>query len=125
MVRAGRGDGGGRVSRRRVGTVDGRHLDGAVPGGEPGGVRRLRPGRPATALPGLVPAFYNSNGFEEGTLLAVNFGDDTDTTGAVYGQLAGAFYGEREIPESWRTKLFLRPVIEGYVERLFRQRPEL
>jgi ADP-ribosyl-[dinitrogen reductase] hydrolase len=26
--------------------------------------------------------------------MAVNLGDDADTTGAVYGQLAGAFYGE-------------------------------
>jgi ADP-ribosylglycohydrolase len=35
--------------------------------------------------------------------MAVNVGDDeADTTGAVYGQLAGAFYGEQGIPESWR-----------------------
>jgi ADP-ribosyl-[dinitrogen reductase] hydrolase len=32
--------------------------------------------------------------------MAVNLGDDADTTGAVYGQLAGAFYGEKAIPES-------------------------
>jgi ADP-ribosylglycohydrolase len=39
-------------------------------------------------------AFYHGNSFGEGCLLAVNLGDDADTTGAVYGQLAGAFYGE-------------------------------
>lgn len=38
--------------------------------------------------------------------LAMNLGDDADTTAAVYGQLAGAFYDEEEIPErcyrGWR-----------------------
>ena len=33
---------------------------------------------------------------------AVNLGDDADTTGAVYGQLAGAFYGAEAIPAAWR-----------------------
>ncbi|MEZ2229496.1 ADP-ribosylglycohydrolase family protein [Microcoleus sp.] len=38
-------------------------------------------------------------------ILAVNLGDDADTTGAVYGQLAGAFYGEGGLPEKWRSQL--------------------
>lgn len=50
--------------------------------------------------------FDESVSFEEGCLLAMNLGDDADTTAAAYGQLAGAFYGEEEIPErcyrSWR-----------------------
>src|SRR3954467_7789938 len=29
----------------------------------------------------------------------------TDTTGAVYGQIAGAYYGVEGIPEKWRHKL--------------------
>lgn len=64
-------------------------------------------------------AFYHGNSFEEGALLAVNLGDDADTTGAVYGQLAGAFYGEQGIPESWRAKLAHRDLIESYAEKLF------
>ena len=36
---------------------------------------------------------------------AVNLGDDADTTGAIYGQLAGAYYGINAIPDSWRSKL--------------------
>jgi len=40
-----------------------------------------------------------------GILLAVNLGNDADTTGAIYGQLAGAFYGAEKIPEEWRGKL--------------------
>jgi ADP-ribosylglycohydrolase len=43
-------------------------------------------------------AFQNSSSFREGALLAVNLGNDADTTGAIYGQLAGAFHGESEIP---------------------------
>ena len=39
-------------------------------------------------------AFYNSNSFREGCLLAVNLGDDADTTAAMYGQIAGACYRE-------------------------------
>lgn len=36
-------------------------------------------------------AFYHSHSFRPGCLLAVNLSDDADTTGAVYGQLAGAY----------------------------------
>jgi ADP-ribosyl-[dinitrogen reductase] hydrolase len=72
------------------------------------------------SLEAALWAFHNSDSFEEGTLLAVNLGDDADTTGAVYGQLAGAYYGERAIPEPWRLKLAHRLLIEYFAERLFR-----
>ena len=54
-----------------------------------------------------------------GCLLAVNLCDDADTTGAVYGQLAGAFYGEHGIPEAWRSKVARRELIRSYATRLF------
>ena len=50
-------------------------------------------------------AFFHGKDFREGALLAVNLGDDADTSGAVYGQIAGALYGLEEIPEGWRKKL--------------------
>ena len=50
-------------------------------------------------------AFARCSSFEEGALLAVNLGQDADTTGAVYGQLAGTYYGASAIPEGWRAKL--------------------
>ena len=71
------------------------------------------------SLEAALWAFYHSQTFEEGCLLAVNLGDDADTTGAVYGQLAGAFYGEQGIPESWRLKLAYRDRIEYLAEQLF------
>ena len=76
------------------------------------------------SLEAALWAFHDGDSFEEGVLLAVNLGDDTDTTGAVYGQLAGAFYGEEAIPNRWRSKLAHRSLIEGYAERLFHERPE-
>jgi ADP-ribosylglycohydrolase len=62
-------------------------------------------------------AFHRSDSFKNGALLAVNLGDDADTTGAVYGQLAGAYYGEQGIPEAWRSRLAYRELIERYAEQ--------
>jgi ADP-ribosyl-[dinitrogen reductase] hydrolase len=64
-------------------------------------------------------AFYHSNNFMEGALLAANLGNDADTTAAIYGQLAGAYYGEQDIPLAWRSKLALVDVITGYADRIF------
>ena len=61
--------------------------------------------------------------FREGALLAVNLGDDADTTGAVYGQLAGAFYGEPGIPTEWRGRLAMGDLIASMAERLFDRGP--
>ncbi|MCK8045318.1 ADP-ribosylglycohydrolase family protein [Shewanella sp. 1CM18E] len=49
--------------------------------------------------------FCQSDNFEQGALLAANLGEDADTTAAIYGQLAGAFYGELAIPKGWLNKL--------------------
>ena len=65
-------------------------------------------------------AFYNSDNFEEGALKAVNLGDYADATGAVYGQLAGAFYGEVNLPEHWLDKLSKRYLITSYAVQLAR-----
>jgi ADP-ribosylglycohydrolase len=67
-------------------------------------------------------AFHREGSFHEGCLMAVNLGDDADMTGAVYGQLAGAYYGEESIPESWRRKLALREMIEAFADRLYQGR---
>ena len=54
------------------------------------------------SLEAALWAFYTTDDFRQGLLAAVNLGDDADTTGAVYGQLAGAFYGVEGIPGEWR-----------------------
>jgi ADP-ribosylglycohydrolase len=77
------------------------------------------------SLEAALWAFYHSDSFREGCLLAVNLGDDADTTGAVYGQLAGAFYGDAGIPEEWRAKLAQRTLIESFAEKLFHLSTEI
>jgi ADP-ribosyl-[dinitrogen reductase] hydrolase len=57
-------------------------------------------------------AFHNASGFDEAVLRAVNLGDDADTTGAVCGQLAGAYWGESGISETLRTGLARRDLLE-------------
>jgi ADP-ribosylglycohydrolase len=71
------------------------------------------------SLEAALWAFHKTNSFRDGCLLAVNLGNDADTTGAVYGQIAGAYYGEEGIPESWRIKLWLRDKIEAFADRIF------
>lgn len=71
------------------------------------------------SLEAALWAFYHSESFAEGALLAVNLGDDADTTGAIYGQLAGAYYGKRGIPESWLESLALRETLEDYATQLY------
>jgi len=71
------------------------------------------------SLEAALWAFDRSSSFREGCLLAVNLGDDADTTGAVYGQLAGAYYGESGIPLSWLARLARHDLIRSFGERLF------
>jgi ADP-ribosyl-[dinitrogen reductase] hydrolase len=64
-------------------------------------------------------AFEHSDSFEEGTLMAVNLGDDADTTGAIYGQLAGAYYGETGIPAHWRQQLAFKQQMGIMADQLY------
>ena len=41
----------------------------------------------------------------------VNLGDDTDTVGAIYGQIAGCYYGYDGIPPEWREKCFFTSLL--------------
>lgn len=65
-------------------------------------------------------AFWSTDSFEEAVLAAANLGDDADTTAAVCGQLAGAFYGIEGIPQTWRTRLHQRTRIETCARELLR-----
>lgn len=71
------------------------------------------------ALEAALWAFWHSTSFAEGALLAVNLGEDTDTTAAIYGQLAGAYYGAQAIPEAWRTSLALGETIQSLITCLY------
>lgn len=89
-----------------------------------GSFKRRRPpeikgtGYVVESLEAALWAFHAGSSFREGCLLAVNLGNDADTTGAVYGQLAGAHYGAQAIPGSWLQKLANRQLIESFAEQL-------
>eukprot|EP01080_Neovahlkampfia_damariscottae_P012126 gene12126-5617_t len=70
------------------------------------------------ALEAALWGFYNSTNFKDGLLKVVNLGDDADTVGAIYGQIAGAYYGIEEIPKEWIQKISLSPLIEVYSSEL-------
>ena len=74
------------------------------------------------SLEAVLWAFNRSANFEEGCLLAVNLGHDADTTGAIFGQLAGAYYGAAGIPEAWREYLAHACLIERLAHTLFERR---
>jgi ADP-ribosyl-[dinitrogen reductase] hydrolase len=58
-------------------------------------------------------AFFTTGSFKDGAILAVNLCDDADTVGAVYGTLAGAYYGFSAIPPSWESALQGRRMLDG------------
>ena len=70
------------------------------------------------SLEAALWAFHRSTDFRDGALLAVNLGDDADTTGAIYGQIAGAHYGIEAIPAQWRQRLAMSTEIESLADRL-------
>jgi ADP-ribosylglycohydrolase len=70
------------------------------------------------SLEAALWAFYHGQTFEEGCLLAVNLGHDADTTAAVYGQLAGAYYGVAAIPAHWRDQLAHHDLLIAFADQL-------
>lgn len=71
------------------------------------------------SLEAALWAFYRSESFEEGCLMAVNLGNDADTTAAIFGQLAGAHYGLDGIPAHWRERVALKEMLHGFADRLY------
>lgn len=71
------------------------------------------------SLQAALWAFARCDSFREGCLLAANLGEDADTTAAIYGQLAGAWYGVDNIPADWRQKLAKRELIIDLAQRLY------
>ena len=91
-----------------------------------GSFRRKQPpeiigsGYVVKSLEAALWAFHDAKDFREAVLRAVNLGDDADTTGAVCGQLAGAYWGESRIPVEWRDGLARPEMIEKAIEGLLK-----
>ncbi len=71
------------------------------------------------SLEAALWAFSQSVDFRQGCLMAANLGDDADTTAAIYGQIAGAYYGVSGIPSDWVEKISKGPQILALADQLF------
>lgn len=69
-------------------------------------------------LEASIWCLLTTHNYKEAVLKAVNLGQDTDTTGAVTGGLAGILYGYNSIPEVWIKQIARRTDIEYLAERL-------
>lgn len=74
------------------------------------------------SLEAALWCFRTTDSFAEAILRAANLGDDADTTAAICGQLAGAFYGIAGIPGHWLDRLVMRDDIATLADDLFRLR---
>jgi ADP-ribosyl-[dinitrogen reductase] hydrolase len=72
-----------------------------------------------STLEASIWCLLNSNSYAETVLKAVNLGDDTDTTGAVAGGLAGLLYGFDAIPAQWVYDLVKSDEVIDLAERLY------
>jgi ADP-ribosylglycohydrolase len=62
--------------------------------------------------------FLTTGNYQDATLMAVNLGNDADTTAAVTGGLAGLYYGFESIPEKWRNEVKRSNDIKDLCDRL-------
>lgn len=69
-------------------------------------------------LEASIWSLLNTKSYKEAVLKAINLGEDTDTTGAVVGGLAGLFYGMKTIPENWINEIARKEDIEELINKL-------
>lgn len=69
-------------------------------------------------LEASIWCLLTTDNYKTATLKAVNLGEDTDTTGAVTGGLAGLLYGFGTIPKSWVQQIARKDDIENLADRL-------
>lgn len=77
-------------------------------------------GYAVASLEAALWCFHHTDSFAEAILTATNLGDDADTTAAIVGQVAGAYYGVQGIPEDWLTKVRMREHIQVVADELMR-----
>ena len=70
------------------------------------------------SLESALWCFQKTDTFHDAILKAVNLGDDADTTAAVCGQIAGAYYGESGIPQEWLERLAMVNLIREMADKL-------
>jgi len=76
-----------------------------------------------SAVKAAVWSVEGSSNFEEAIIRAVNLGGDSDTVGAIAGQIAGRIYGATQIPKRWTERLIGEENIRNLATRLFEEAP--
>lgn len=71
------------------------------------------------SLEAALWCFWTTESFEAAILAATNLGDDADTTAAICGQIAGAYYGASALPKSWCDRLTMHVEITDLADRLY------
>ena len=68
------------------------------------------------SLEAALWCLLNNDSYKETALAAVNLGEDTDTTAAIAGGLAGIYYGYDDIPSNWLEQIARFDYIEELIE---------
>jgi len=68
--------------------------------------------------------FYHGKDFKDAILLSSNIGNDADTTAAICGQIAGAYYGYSGIPKDWRESIAMAEEIKQLAIDLYQKGPK-
>lgn len=71
------------------------------------------------SLEAALWCFFHTDSFKAAILQSANLGDDADTTAAICGQVAGAYYGEASIPKQWKKRLVMSAEISRMAEQLY------
>lgn len=71
------------------------------------------------SLESALWCFIYTDSFESCILAAANLGNDADTTAAIAGQMAGAFYGHSKIRQDWLDALFQHTEIVNLADALY------
>ena len=80
--------------------------------------RRSGRGRAVDSFWSAWDAFVTADDYQQVVVAAVKYGEDTDTTAAIAGGLAGAYFGIEDIPREWRRGLRDRHIVRPLVDRL-------
>ncbi len=71
------------------------------------------------SLEAALWSFDTTTSYRDAILTAANLGEDADTTAAICGQVAGAFYGVNGIPAEWLARLTMRSEITDLADKLY------
>ncbi|WP_222432733.1 ADP-ribosylglycohydrolase family protein [Moraxella sp. VT-16-12] len=76
------------------------------------------------SLEAALWCFYHTDNFKDAVLQAANLGDDADTTAAITGQIAGAYYGLADMPQDWVHNVAWHEYILQIANKLLTKNPQ-